>query len=900
MLLSGAAAAYASRSPTVGRSLLQGGTAYSCDAATGCTLCPEGCDTCSRASTSGNFRCTQCKADTNRVPALDGSCGCRAGSYIDTTSKKCVVCDQDNYCLGGTEAASVKTACPNSLGTKRTGAIRLADCANKPGYSYNAGSSTADPSQAICPQNTFNTGYNRLGKCSSCPGGLKTLEGLILADWPAITDTSVPDGFKKDFTDITGGTGKTTAADCLVPPGYYTTSSNKAVRCPKGEYRAGYTAVGATTSNCMKCPRGTTTYRSGSPSISYCDQLLPGHYWIGSDIASTTVLPEKYPGGATPTFSNVPAGVVTMLCPRGSYCPGWYPTSTTESGRISCTNNLWTRAAGSRTINDCRVPPGHKYVTGNGVTQCDTTKGEYSNDWRFPGLSGATTATNGVGTCDSCGSPTPSSLIIQSDNIEPLATFSVSGFTVTQATIYVPRSTRSCYIEQGEGMVLEKGIYRKVLCNGRNYGVAAKSYGVRQQPCTDCPLGMVTDSLYKNSINGGFFDPRACKTPAGFGFDGVQAVRCASGTWNDGGADPADRCKPCPEGTTTAPSSSTASDYDAATKCLYTVAGYAKQDSSWSAGKALTVCPKGTFSEGGAIISNSACTYCDKDRTTPGEGSTSASACDACPLGKGEANSADPTKCSNCKEGYFGDDNRAPNDFACKLCPGSSTFNFIYPSSNNPITVTPTTELGATSSNQCLLSFASILDANWYYKGVEATSTPASSDADCRDKCAIEPLCQFFTWDYNGSKCYLTAPTAATDGKIKVAYKVLAGTNTGDDRRRSLLAGNGTSGPKAMGSGVWSWWSDAAAGGYGTQLSLTNFPTQTIDNCLKACNDEELCAAVVFTAEADITASTATVTCNYRQGVTTLPTDGSADTSKRTMLRYRTGTAAAGVKPTGA
>ncbi|WIA44263.1 hypothetical protein OEZ86_010566 [Tetradesmus obliquus] len=905
LLLSGAAAAYASRSPTVGRSLLQ--TGLTCEVATGCTLCPEGCTTCSRASTSGNFRCTQCKVTAqtgisaaspiNRVPAADGSCGCRPGYYIDTVTKDCTECNQHSYCPGGTDAASRKIDCPGGLGTKKAGAIRPADCANRPGSSYNPGtdSNGNNPTQTTCPANTFNTGYNRLNRCTPCPSGMRTDGGLADAEWPEIT--SVPTGYMRTFTDIAEVNGAVTAAACKVPPGYYVISSNKVVRCPKGEYRAGYTVVGLATSKCDRCPRGTTTFRSGSPSIAYCDQLLPGHYWFFSG----NVPAAKY--GTTPA---VPTSDVTAVCPRGSYCPGGYPSSNIDSGQIQCgaaDSSLWTRAAGARSPNDCRVPPGHKYVGGK-VVPCATTLGEYFTDWRFPGgITGAPAATTGVDACNMCGASTSSSTV-QSDNIEPLATFSTSGFTVTPETIYIPRTTRSCFIDAGEGLVQEKGLYRKVTCNGRNYGAASKAYGLRQSPCTDCPLGMVTDSndaAYKNTANNAFTDPRACKTPAGFGFDGVQAVICARGTWNDGGADPADRCKPCAEGTTTKTGTYDAINVNGANKCLWTVAGYGRADSvAVTAGAALSLCPKGTHHAGGQVIADpeGVCTSCTNGRTTSGEGSTSAGACDACPPGKGESGSVTAGTCTDCASGYFNDG----TSLACNACAGSSIFNFIYPSSNNPITVAATTEQGATSSQQCLLSFASILDSNWYYKGDETSAVSASDFASCMSQCT--DLCQFFTYDYGkaGDKCYLTAP-AVNDGKVKVAYKVLAGTNLGEERRRSLLAGNRTSGPKTMGSGVWSWFSSSAAAGYGTVLTLS-VTTPNIDNCLKACNDEELCAAVVFESTANpqvaIATSSIAVSCSFKQGVSVLPDESLGDTTKRTMLRYRTGTGAASAKPMGA
>jgi hypothetical protein len=88
-----------------------------------------------------------------------------------------------------------------------------------------------------------------------------------------------------------------------------------------------------------------------------------------------------------------------------------------------------------------------------------------------------------------------------------------------------------------------------------------------------------------------------------------------------------------------------------------------------------------------------------------------------CPDGKGtsnDVNTANTDDCSDCASGYF---NGGSTDLACTACPqptdGSSTFNFQYGGSDNPVTVVATTEPGAASPQQCVLEFASIITANW-------------------------------------------------------------------------------------------------------------------------------------------------------------------------------------------
>uniref|UniRef100_A0A383W0C6 Apple domain-containing protein n=1 Tax=Tetradesmus obliquus TaxID=3088 RepID=A0A383W0C6_TETOB len=901
LVLSGAVAAYSSRPSAAGRGLLQ--SAYSCSTQNGgCTACPAGCSTtgCVRTSTGGLWVCTRCtpfsttlaaSAPNNTRPGVDGSCGCAPGYYLikSASAWECRICDLDSYCPGGTEFESQKKACPTGMVTRTLGSTGFTFCVNAPGYSYTAPRSGwfDPPSQTPCPINTFNPGYNRLATCTPCPPGLKTSGGLGgTGATPFAQAASIPTGYTKSFpaiaTDAT--TMATNQGQCLVPPGFYVTSSNKVVRCPKGEFRAGYAAAGTSSSKCNRCPRGTTTWGAASQDISYCDQILPGHYW-------------KSASASVALQAADPSSEVVHLCDRGSYCPDKYPVdsaSNPTTGRIYCQGGLWTRIPGAKSAADCMVPPGYKYNTvGGSLSQrkCSTSDGEFFNDWR------AWNAT-GVDKCDECGSST-GALTIKSDDYEPVPTFWVMGFSVPATTDNLARTSRSCYIEAGEGMVLDKGVYRKIQCKGRNYGVSNRTYGLSQNPCKDCPLGMVTTAeVCSNSAYtapGGFFDPRACCVPKGFGFDGVEAKLCARGTYNDGMEGPADMCKPCPEGTTTKPNSALASDVDDITDCAWTRPGYGRvANDGWTPGTALAKCAIGTYSVGEVPASADpapVCTPCSP-RTTLVEGATNEGFCAVCPPGQGESN-AETTTCSACKSGFFGSARRGPGDTACKKCPGatSTTFNFLYGPSNNPMPVEATTVTSATSVLQCLLSFASVMDANWYYfaGGSDMTIVTAGTDVACMNKCGETEECQFFTWDYKDQKCYLRAPTTGGDGKVKVAYKVLAGTNMGEERRRALLANNRTASPKMMGSGEWSWWNDAAAGTLGTTYSLSGLSsTATMTECLVACNDDEECAAAVLTATAPILDSTASVTCTFKKGLMLAPNTEESASTKRSMLRYRT------------
>lgn len=132
--------------------------------------------------------------------------------------------------------------------------------------------------------------------------------------------------------------------------------------------------------------------------------------------------------------------------------------------------------------------------------------------------------------------------------------------------------------------------------------------------------------------------------------------------------------------------------------------------------------------------------------------------------------------------------------------------------------------------------------------------------------------------------------SSCTD-RVKTALKTIAASNPAGDeassRRRGTLTANSTarSGkPAAMGAGVWSWWSDEPL--YGDTSSINARLTQgrTVEECLYACNDDEVCAGVVVRYSSS---SNMFESCSYLQGrVTTTPGDPS--TALRSMIKYRT------------
>ncbi|WIA43795.1 hypothetical protein OEZ86_010215 [Tetradesmus obliquus] len=871
--------------------------------------------------TNGGWRCRRCQLllpepidpKENLRPAADGSCGCFPGYYLNKTAapaRKCVLCPKNSWCPGGTESASTytasgdpgKTDCPTNMVTVNKGARTKLFCVNKPGYSYTAPTSdtAGDPSVAECPENTFSTGYKRQAKCTPCPSGMRTEHGL--PDITFVPASALPaKGYSTSYSDGAGTMAQTSAAGCKVPPGWYVTSSNKVIRCPKGEYRSEYVDATATTAHhCLRCPRGTTTYAPASPDFGFCDVLVPGYYWIG---------PVTRPSGSGPGTEPY-----TKTCEQKSYCYGGYPTDASDTspadGKIDCTSGLWTKGIGATSSADCLIPPGHKLASGT-VSECSNDPaGEFAPDWRKPGT--------GADGCTACGSG------IKSDKVEPLAVFTLatsgadSGFVaVSPATIMnVAGTSASCYIEQGQGTMLVSSstmanpVYRAVTCTGNNYGVADKQYELRLSPCKDCPTNMQTNATGKcypaqptsyKASSGGFYDPRACCTLQGWGYDGVRAAICAQGTYNPANDEPADKCRDCPPGTTTEATPPTvpsdASSVDALADCQYTQPGYGQTPGNpYTVGDpaGLQQCPIGRYSTGGAVItsSNGNCVPCPLNKTTRIEGATTDAECDV---------------------NTFGDISRAGGDFACKDCPGNlaSAFNFLVDYNPKTLFVKPVSEAGATSAQQCLLEFAAIQADNWYLPTTDSLSLPqvsSTGDADCMAACGANPLCEFFTYDYGTPTgvtpvvepaCYHRIADQATEvtGLTKVAYKVLPGNGLGDEGRKRLLLA-GAAKPKESGSGVFSWFNDDRAHQIGQTIDFV-IDTPTISNCLDWCTDEPTCAAVVFTmVSPDYTSldtSTAKKPCDFKRGVVNVPT--STDYTKRTMVHYRTDAAVAAVRP---
>ncbi|KAF6252855.1 hypothetical protein COO60DRAFT_492971 [Scenedesmus sp. NREL 46B-D3] len=212
--------------------------------------CPEGCKlnsdapgSCVYDGRSGWFLCRACTESSGRVPAVDGSCGCKAGQYL--AGGICLACPEGLFCPGGTALQSAASPCGPGLTTINAGSTSSQDCVTLPGnmLSQDGGAGVT------CPMDTFSTGYSRATACTPCPAGMSTNKAG----------------------------GKKSIRDCLVPPGWRAGSLFRVIRCPRGQYREGFVAHAGDV-KCARCPDGTTTRSSASQAKADCNRKQS--YWL--------------------------------------------------------------------------------------------------------------------------------------------------------------------------------------------------------------------------------------------------------------------------------------------------------------------------------------------------------------------------------------------------------------------------------------------------------------------------------------------------------------------------------------------------------------------------------------------------------------------------------------------
>lgn len=107
-------------------------------------------------------------------------------------------------------------------------------------------------------------------------------------------------------------------------------------------------------------------------------------------------------------------------------------------------------------------------------------------------------------------------------------------------------------IVAGQGMYFspDTKLFRAANCETDNYGVSNKTTGLAAYPCRACPAGMQTSVSLTNSntyhATNGFYDPKACVTKVGYGYNGRVATQCRPDSYNAAGN--YGTCTQCPTG----------------------------------------------------------------------------------------------------------------------------------------------------------------------------------------------------------------------------------------------------------------------------------------------------------------------------------------------------------------
>ncbi|WIA23694.1 hypothetical protein OEZ85_000386 [Tetradesmus obliquus] len=731
------------------------------------------------------------------------------------------------------------------------------------------------------------------GGCQACPKGSWCSGGAAV---PVPCSSSSGSGL------TTQKQGATSAKQCVVPPGMKLVKkgSSQVEACPKGQFRAGFAgAADALALKCSKCSAGSTTTVAAATKKQDCKVLLPGYYWSRS--AAKKSGKPRAAGSVAPAQAADP---VPRMCPQNSWCPGGIADATVTP--TACPNGLWTEAMGATSQDECRVPPGH-FLQGTGptaaVTPCTTGSltatpaqpGTYQPDWLLPSDAAAAA-------CKSCGAG------ILSFANEPLAVFAPDDDgTGRPKLLSVAATNISCYIRQGQGMVLDTAagsttadpIYKAVTCSSNSVGVPDTQYGLEEAPCSECPDNMITANLFKSAVTGGYYDVGACLVPPGYGYYGGGAAPCVKGEYNEGLDSPrGEDCKACPADglTTPGPDGAVAS----AAECRCVLPGY-----GYDAARTVSKCPVGTYSDaercwqaGSSSGAAGPCTTCPGGRTTRRRGATSADACNMCPPGSGTSSSS--SSCSPCPSGSFGSSFRAEGDTACAACPTQAVLLFRINGDVNAYTPAAISAPGASSEDGCMPDFSATEDGNWQLPVaagglVDVTASDASVNnlEKCTAACLQKEQCQLVSFDYASNSCLLRV-AAAGSSSVRIAFKI----NSGEQllRRAPSTAAAAAAAkdtdipaqtqqaikPRDMGIGIFSWWSDATAASVG--LEMPN-PTPSsgplsASECVQTCNDLSECAAVVITSDAAGGVSG----CSLRKGET------GAGNSVRTLVRTRTST----------
>ncbi|WIA38112.1 hypothetical protein OEZ86_001474 [Tetradesmus obliquus] len=718
------------------------------------------------------FVCLRCQAGHQAITGADGAsiiqCGCRAGTFsglkngTSPTAKnkqyECSRCLKGSYCPGWKKvdewtvdpgaavACNPEGATNNGLDTKVEGATRPSDCLATGGYVL----PSSFGQQAIkCTGPSYAPGpYNRLKQCLPCPSGFGA-------------------------PDVDVGLHIHKAEVCQVPPGRFL-EGGVVRECPWGLYRPDSVPLDDKRAvACKSCPTGWTTTIKGATSTQACNKLLPGfmvaNYTAGDTAAALPA--DLHASGAAGTSPTA-----TAACPLGFYNDGANETFAC----VRCPGGSITQETGSKSINDCLVPPG--YFVNNGfnlprLAKCSTDpstgQGYYRAGWVAAGQASGPDA---AAACTACGRDIPSALV------EPDESSVTLGQDDTRPG-FVSSSASSCYILPGWGMAYDaaatfnNATTAKMMgikpCPAGTYGVANITFGLANSPCKSCTKGLKS--------NPGSTSFKDCKNPAGFSYSSEGANQCPDNHYATKGA--MTGCVPCPEGRITAyipgDGSVQASIHDCKVPPGYGVYSIDAVDvfaptvrtASLRAGK----CPVGYFNLGdapeGQRSRNPACAKCPGNMYTSMPGQP---VCDVCAPGYGipssKPNSQNTSDCEPCEGGTYS----TGNSLRCSACP-PTTFN--YPNAPTYVSNGITFNSLVTGIDQCVPRHTQLPAPAGARLGIDdsllTTDAAAQDLVSCLGGCGPEKCC-IVQWEAPSSSCKRAelAPVGPGFPGAKLFYKL--------------------------------------------------------------------------------------------------------------------------------
>jgi hypothetical protein len=580
----------------------------------------------------GGEECTACIAGTYKGFNGSSPCTlCSAGKYSEethqTSESTCLGCPAETSSLPGSGS---KTGCICNAGYSGPDGGICSACTNGQYKDVNGSSACSE-----CPRNTFSSSFAATSKstCISCPAGSISKAGSVI-----LPNCTCNKGYGKNAAENSceaceaGKYSNIVAwAPCITCPTHMTSprGSSDIADCL---CNAGFT--GPNSGPCSECEAGTHKFTVGNALCSFC---LPGTYALeGSSLCTQ--------------------------CPEKTYIDFW----------------------GARSIEYCLCNLGYTGQNGGPCTACEAGKYKQrlGNEACSPCPHGKYSAKIAVGHASECQRcPDHAYTVAAGSNAQ----------TKCVCNIGYAGSSRSCN-------PCIAGFYNNVLGSTACSACPQGKYSamLSSSSCLLCPENSHT--LTEGSA--------VCKCNVGFhGPDGGACLPCKAGTYKDTSGSAA--CSECPAGTfsssiaavsdgtcTTCPSgtfSAIGSASDTECSCNVGYSGATPQAcTSCVAGKYKDVvgttsclpCPRGTYGETSAAISQSQCVPCPANSDSVVLGSKNKDDC-ACNMGYTGENGQDclaclagtykavsgPMSCEMCPAGKFSKETGKTSLSTCTLCP---------------------------------------------------------------------------------------------------------------------------------------------------------------------------------------------------------------------------------------